>query len=146
MIALSGRAGRDMRVLASAVLASVLTAMLAACATVPPQVRPASPEPFVGKWAGSWQSSIRTGRGGVNLTIERPTQARPEFVVYHVSLTNAVVPGFSDEAKFQNGELLVDRSALRIDFRLRGSDALEAEYHNQRTGDQGTWSLQRQKE
>ena len=132
------------KVLFLATLALVIT-LTGACATLPPQTRPTDPVSFVGKWVGSWQSMVRTGYGDVKVTIERPTSTRPQHVVFHVSLTNAVVPGFSDEVRLQNGELIVERSTLSMLFRLYGSDRLEATYHNRRNNDRGTWSLAKKK-
>lgn len=120
-----------------------LITFASACATLPPQVRPVSPDPFVGKWDGSWQSSVMTGHGNIRVTIEQPTSARPQHVVFHVSLTNAVVPGFSGEAQFKNGELIVDWPTLWMEFQLRGSDQMVVNYENRRIGDRGTWWLNR---
>ena len=133
------------KVLFLATLALVIT-LTGACATLPPQTRPTDPVSFVGKWVGSWQSMVRTGYGDVKVTIERPTSEKPQYVVFHVSLTNAVVPGFSDEARFENGELIVDRPTLRLEFQLRGNDQLVINYENRRIGDRGTWSLAKKKD
>lgn len=143
------RGGRTMKtrgalsqVLFSTVLVLVIT-FASACATVPPQVRPVSPDPFAGTWEGSWQSLVGRGSGGVKVAIEQPTGARPQHVVFHASLTNAVVPGFSREARFENGKLIVDLPTLWMEFQLRGSHQMVANYENRWTGDRGTWWLSR---
>ena len=111
-----------------------------ACATLPPQVRPTSPEPFVGKWSGSWQDL--GGASGVveDLTIE---PLKDDVLQFFVKLTNAVVPGFGGEARFGSGELIVERPTLSMAFRLHGNDRLEATYHNRRNDARGTYSLTR---
>lgn len=111
-----------------------------ACATVSPQVRPTSPDVFVGKWIGTWQDV--GGASGIieGLTIEPP---RNEALKYSVRLTNAVVPAFGGEAKFAGGELVSETSKLSMVFRLHGDDRLEASYHNLGNNDRGVWSLTR---
>jgi hypothetical protein len=118
----------------------VIAVVSSGCATLPPQARPTSPAPFVGKWSGSWQDV--GGSSGVveELTIESP---RNEVLQFAVKLTNAVVPGFGAEAKFVDGELVMERSTLWMVFRLHGNDRLEATYHNLRNNARGAWSLTR---
>ena len=111
-----------------------------ACATLPPQVRPTSPEPFVGKWSGNWQDVGGASGFIEDLTIEAP---RDNILQFFVKLTNAVVPGFGGEARFVNGELIVERPTLSMAFRLHGNDRLEATYHNRRNNARGTYSLTR---
>ena len=108
--------------------------------TLPPQIRPTSPEPFVGKWGGNWQDVGGASGFIEDLTIEAP---RDNILQFFVKLTNAVVPGFGGEARFVNGELIVERPTLSMAFRLHGNDRLEATYHNRRNNARGTYSLTR---
>lgn len=115
-----------------------------ACATLPPQTRPATPEKFVGEWTGPWNSSSGRGSGWVDLTIYNPVVPGAD-VQFWAGLTNAVVPGFGGGTKFRNGELLLELPTLTMIFRLHGDDRLEVDYDNRRIGDSGTWSLTRKK-
>lgn len=123
------------------VLALVIVTM-SACATLPPQTRPATPEKFVGEWTGPWNSSVGRGSGWVDLTIRPPTG---DDVQFWAGLINAVAPGFGGIAKFKNGELLLEWTTLTMIFRLHGNDQLEVEYDNRRIGDRGIWSLTKKK-
>lgn len=123
-------------VLSFAALALVI-AFTGACATLPPQVRPTSPGPFVGNWNGTWVSSLGP-TGSVKATIE----PRGNVLQILVKYTNAVVPGFAAEVRFVNGELIVDQPISMV-LRLHGNDYLEANYYNKRNNSQGTWSLKK---
>jgi hypothetical protein len=132
----AGKEARAMKLTFAALLAIAVGA--SACATLPPQIRPTSPDLFVGKWSGSWQDVGGASGSVEELTIEPP---RNEALQYSVRLTNAVVPGFGGQAKFARGELVVETSTLSMVFRLHGSDRLEVSYHNRRNNSRGTWSL-----
>ena len=113
----------------------------ASCAELPPQVHPTSPEAFVGKWEGQWFDSSQTV-GHLDVVIKPPQK---DMLRVLVDATNAIAPGFGAEAKFVNGELVLDQPNIRIIlvFRLHGTDRLEADYHYRDRPNTGTWSLAR---
>lgn len=123
---------------------ALVVAFAVACATVPvpQQVRPVTPDPFVGKWEGMWTSRTTGNSGSLNTRIDSPDETRQVRV--HTTLTNAVVPSFSITTKFVNGELIHSSTTLEMTFRLHG-DQLVAEYDNKRINDNGTWHLKRKK-
>lgn len=119
-----------------------LVAVAAGCAATSPQVRPATPDSFVGTWEGSWQSSVGKGSGGVNLTISlRPDDGSFDLVV---NLTNSRFANWGTEARFKDGTLVVDRPRLQMELRLYENGRFEATY-DVSGGDRGYWSLTRKK-
>mgnify|MGYP001564316219 CR=1 FL=1 len=128
-------------VLFFALLALVIT-FASACASLPPQTKPTSPELFAGEHEGIWRSSLGNWSGDVDLTIGKPRDAGIDL---SVRLTNSRFGSWQTVAQFVGGEFVVDRPSLWMVLRLYGADHLEAEYHNKISGDKGTWSLTRKK-
>ena len=126
------------KVVSFAVLALILWAGTSAAAQ--PQLRPQTPEPFLGKFSGAWED-LNGQKGEVTeVTAEQKADGTVQMTA---TLTNAVVPGFGMVAKFVDGELIVERPTLTMTFRLYTGDRIEAAYHNRTTGARGSWKLAR---
>lgn len=123
-----------------AVLA-VMFLFLGACATLPPQTRPADPTPFLGKWSGSWSDYTYGGTGIVSLQILPPVGGDTLF--FKATLTGVAVPEFGGTAKFSGGELVLEWPALTMIFRLHGENQMLVEFDSRRYGTKGTWTLSR---
>ena len=119
---------------------AVLIAFAGACATVP-QVKPTGAEPFLKDWGGTWQSSVSSANGEVDLAI---TRVSDNFFTLFVNLTNSRFRSWNTEATFNDGMLIVDRPSLQMKLRLYGDGHLEATY-NVSGGDRGDWVLRPKK-
>ena len=113
----------------------VSVAQASGCATLPPQVRPAHPDAFLGTWSGTWRSERGPWSGGVELDILADT-ARANGVRFTSRWTNAIVPTVSMNGVFDTGELAFEApggSGLR--FSLHGQDDMRAKYRFVNPGD-----------
>jgi hypothetical protein len=119
---------------------AVLITLANACATIP-QVKPTAVEPFLKEWQGTWQSSISSANGEVDLAI---TRLSDNLVTLFVNLTNSRFRSWSTEATFNNGMLIVDRSSLRMKLQIYRDGHLEATY-DVSSGDRGYWILRQKK-
>lgn len=106
-----------------------LAAVLASgCATVPPQVRPATPEAFLGRWSGTWESERGPWAGHVELDILQDP-ARPNGVRFTSRWTNAIVPAVSMNGVFEAGELVFQASGgSGLRCALHGEGHMRAKY------------------
>ncbi len=103
-------------------------AMAGGCATLPPQVRPATGDAFFGAWAGTWRSERGPWSGWVEMNVV-PDAARANGVRFTSRWTNAVVSTVSMNGIFEGGELSFEASGgSRLKFSLHGEDQIRAKY------------------
>ena len=126
---------------ASTVFSVALTLMIVAVAhaSLPPQIRPTDPSPFLGEWRGHWVGD-RSG-GGILWTSIDPPDSNGRVMI-NTALSNAVVPSFSIPTRLVDGELVLESPTLDMVFRLH-EDQLIAKYNNKRINASGTWYLKR---
>ena len=61
----------------------------------------------------------------------------------HISISNAVVPGFSKEIRYQSGSMLVDDNSVMMTFTVTGNQ-MTVTYRNKGNGDYGRYTLTRE--
>jgi hypothetical protein len=126
-----------------ALMAPAIAIIFSGCASLPPQSRPTTVEPFLGTWTGSWRSNVNSSdSGSVQVEIVADTKRNPNGVIY-----NATSPQFKQQGikgELRNGELLFTTSwRAQLTFALYGTDRMEVNYFNPGNQDSGTWSLSR---
>jgi len=128
---------------------TLLLALLVSCASLlgcaSPQVRPTSPDPFLGDWTGTWQSSANPASNGElpSVKISRDS-SDPKRYRFDATLTRAVVPGFSSDGEFKDGELRFKTArGTTVNFKMLQNSGIEGEYYNPGNRDSGTWNLRR---
>ena len=97
--------------------------------------------PFLKHFAGTWQSSIGSMSGWVDLDI---TQTSESIAALSVRLTNSKFASWSAAAELKGGVLIVDRPRLKMELRLRADGGLDATYAIA-SGEKGRWSLSPEK-
>jgi hypothetical protein len=96
---------------------------------------------YHGSWSGNWISDRGGGSGQVKMLIQA---AGANAAYTHISLTNAVVPGFSKEIRYQKGSMVVDDNRVTMTFTVSGSQ-MSVSYRNKDNGDHGRYSLTRER-
>ena len=98
-----------------------------------------SPEPFVGRWMGYWQSYAGSSSGNVDLTI---SSAADGVLSFWANLTNAVVPGFGGVLKLVDEDgtwrAVSPNGSTNGVIRVEGGRAL---YRSYTTGRNGIYTL-----
>jgi hypothetical protein len=126
-----------------ALMVPAIAIVFLGCASMPPQSRPTTIEPFLGTWTGSWRSNVNPSDSGtVQVEIVADTKRNPGGVIYNATSPQFKQPGIKGE--LQNGELLFTTSwRAQLTFALYGTDRIEVSYFNPGNQDRGTWSLSR---
>jgi hypothetical protein len=122
--------------------------LLVACAPTPTPttlpMRPATADPFLGDWIGTWVSN-RGPKGDMEATITRDL-VDPNLYKLTAVGSSQPIPPFAGDGVFKDGEMVfTTKLNLVIKLRLVQEDKIVADYLNPTINDSGIWSLKRKK-
>ena len=126
-------------------LAVTLAIIASGCAGMPPQSRPMSIEPFLGKWTGNWQSNVNLSYSGkLSVEIITDTQNHPNGIIF-TAISPQGVRMNKIRGELRNGELVSTTPwRAELTFALHGKERLKVTYFNPVNQDRGIWSLSRE--